>query len=154
MNSSHKRPADRAATPWRAVAKRWLVLLLGAALPLAVAPGAFASAPSSWQDLWANQNTAARAAFTAELKKNPSDSDARCGLALLEIERDSSSAAVADLAPIYKQAPSSWQASAYWPVMAQLAESCGKWDTLTAAANEILASKTSVPELRASARLV
>jgi tetratricopeptide (TPR) repeat protein len=123
-------------------------------LPLSARVAAGQPATPGWADLWSNRDSQARGAFRAALKSNPADLGAMRGLGVLALHEDSRGEAVAAWSGLYRVNPGHWSATAYWPRFVENVQATAKWAVLDAAARDILASKGSAGELRASARLV
>lgn len=136
-----------------AAAARCLLCLAAAAALCKPAGAAVSPAGDGWEMLWHNQNTAARAAFRAALHRNPANVEALRGLGLLAFEEDDPLAALQAWRPLYRLAPASPSAAAYWPRVVDLARRTGRWALLEGAARDVLAAHRAAPELRAAARL-
>jgi tetratricopeptide (TPR) repeat protein/transglutaminase-like putative cysteine protease len=127
-----------------------LALLVAGACRLSAA----AEMSPGWKLLTANKDSEARAAFKAALQRDPTDAEALRGLGRLASEREDPMASLENWRLIYKYHPGDWSATALWPEMVSAAEKMGRFDILEAAAHDVLASKASAPQLRASAQLV
>jgi tetratricopeptide (TPR) repeat protein len=138
----------RAAKP---IDPRLFALLVAALFSSGIA----VASPSAdgWGKLWRNENVAARTAFRAAIKRNPSDLQALRGLGVLSLQEEADTAALQAWRPIYRLAPGHWTATAYWPRMVVMAYRTGRWGVLAEASRDILASRNAPPDLRASARL-
>jgi cellulose synthase operon protein C len=104
-----------------------------------------------WNRISEGQHKEARVSFTAGLAKNPSDLEARRGLALLSILEGDTKATVTHLLPIYEKSPDSWAAIACWQDLVVATTAQGDTASLIRAAKAVTASPKAAIALKASA---